>query len=177
MFSPSRPSVSDRSSPLVEEDRGGWKTASVDHPHPGPHPSPLPEGEGEKAASALPWANRMPRRPRWPGAVCGRGIALVTGPGMRYDTAARFSRCQPLSADVSRFRPISASDVGHSRSPSQTSSRGCSWLVLARRPRLTRATVLWVRPQLYRPCAPESARASRPFRLQGKRGSSHYFGL
>jgi hypothetical protein len=56
--------------------------------------------------SALPWANRMPQRSRKPDAACGRGMALVTGPGMRYDAAAYAAIFQPFSADFGHFQPF-----------------------------------------------------------------------
>jgi hypothetical protein len=74
---------------------------SVDYPHPGPPPS-----RGRGCGAAWPrrspsWANGMPWRPSRPGTACGRGFALVTGRGMRYDAAAIFRRFQPFRPPIS----------------------------------------------------------------------------
>jgi hypothetical protein len=119
---------------------------SPPHRHHGPHPSPLPEGEGEKAASAPSWANSMPRRPRRPDAACRRGIALVTGTGMRYDVAvclADFGHFQPIRPPIAathralaRPNPGGAhgarSSVVPARSPRPSPWRGPGRACLAR---------------------------------------------
>jgi hypothetical protein len=96
-----------------------WETTSVDPPS-----LALPHRGGGMRRCALvstwPWANRMPQRSQGPGTACRRGMALVTGAGMRYDAAACSAIFQPLSAASATHDPLAKPHPGgaHGSRPS-----------------------------------------------------------